>query len=196
MSNVLGALWNLIKKIFSKIFKWLAEIFGDWLLIILIIVAIYFAPVIAAWLASVGAPAFMVSFFEVLALATPYVTAVVDWVIGTGGSLLSAVWDGYKGLDIGTQAAIALGAAAMIAPEETATLIEESGELLSEVVSAAAGAVFSSPWTLALAAGAVWWFFLRKKEQPVVVLQNDSGYTYDDSGVYGPEQPALGGGNG
>lgn len=173
MSNVLGALWSLIKKILGKIFAWLKKFLGDFFWIILIIVAIYFAPMIVAWLGSVGAPSFLITAFEGLATLTPYVTTAVQWVWSGVEALGSTAWQAYSGLSAGTQAAIAVGAAALIAPEETATLVGEvvdlAGDVLTTGVTTIGGALVSNPVVLIAAGLAVWWFLSgssdSKKEQ-------------------------------
>lgn len=168
--SVLGALGSLIKKIFQKIFAWLADVFGQLFWILLIIVLIYFAPMIAGYLASVGAPGVLVTAFEALSLATPYVVSAVTWLWEGGASLVSSAWSAYSSLSIGTQASIALGAAALIAPDETAKLVEETTSLIGGAVSTVAGAFFSSPVGIAVLAGAAWWLFGRSsgssKQQP------------------------------
>lgn len=139
MANVLSALGKLISKIFSTIFKVLKELLGKYFLIILLIVAIYFAPLIAGYLASVGAPTFLVSAFETLALATPYVVSAVDTVWAGVSSFGSKAWNAFKTAELGIQAAVVLGVSALIAPEETGNLVSEvvdaAGEVVGTVVS-------------------------------------------------------------
>lgn len=172
--GILSAIWNLITKIFSSILSWLADIFGDWLLIILILVVIWFAPVIVAWLTSVGAPAFMVSMFEAIAVMTPYVQSAAMWLWESGSSLVSTAWQAYRGLDAGTQASIALGAAALIAPEETAALVSETISTVGDVFSVVADAVMSSPGLMIAGGIALWWLFFRKPASTTIVVRDES----------------------
>lgn len=174
MGNILSSLWRLIKAIIKKIFSWIADLFGDWFLVLLLIVLIFVAPYIAAWLTSVGAPAFLVTAFEVLALATPYLTTALTWLWEGGSSILGFAWDAFKGAETGTKLAIVAGTAALIAPEETSALAEDALELASDVVGTGvgvlAGTILSNPLGLAAAAGLIWWFFLRKPSNKIVVL--------------------------
>lgn len=178
--SLLSSIWRLIKKIFSAILNWLSDIFGELFLILLIIVLIYFAPVIAAYLASVGAPAFLVTAFEVLAMATPYVVSAVTWLWEGGASLLSAAWSAYSGLSVGTQAAIAIGAAALIAPAETQALLGDAMDVIGTGVSTIAGAVLSSPVGLGLVALGIWWFFLRDKKEEKEVKEEKPVFSLTD----------------
>lgn len=180
--GILSALWDLIAKIFDSIFSWLGDLLGDWFLIILIVVAIWFAPVITAWLTSVGAPGFLVSAFETLAVATPWVQSAGAWLWEGGASLLSSAWSGFKALDVGTQAAIVLGAAAALAPEETEALLAEAVDLATDIVTNTGGAVLGalskSPVAWIIGGIAAWFLFFRDKNDeraephPVVGAQN------------------------
>lgn len=168
--GLLSSVWALITKIFKAIFKWLGDILGEWFLILLIIVVIWFAPVIAAWLVTAGAPAFVVTIFETLALATPYLQTAAAWLWDGGSSLVSSAWSAFRGMDAGTQAAMTLGAAAMIAPEETEAVISDAFDLLATGTEAIVGGFLSNPTGLIIGGLAVWWLFFRDKKD-VVVLQ-------------------------
>lgn len=180
--GILSALWDLIAKIFDSIFSWLGDLLGDWFLVILIIVAIWFAPVIATWLTSVGAPGFLVSAFQTLAVATPWVQSAGAWLWKGGASLLSSAWSGFKALDVGTQAAIVLGAAAAIAPEETEQLLTEAVDLATDIVTNTGGAVLGalskSPAAWIIGGIAAWFLFFHDKDnkgvetRPAVGAQN------------------------
>lgn len=172
-----SAVWNLVKKIFSKLFSWLKEIFGDWWWLLLIIAVIWFAPAIAGWLASVGAPEFLVSAMTWIgSTMTPYVVTAGGWLWSGGASLVSSAWTAYKGLDFGTQAMLAVGAAALLAPEETEAVLEEGVDLVTDVIGTVGSAIASSSaFMWALGAAAIYFLFLRdtKKEepQPIVITQ-------------------------
>lgn len=155
--SIVSAIWNLIKKIFSAVLGWLSDIFGKYFLIILALVIIWFAPMISAWLVSVGAPAFMVAAVDAIAVLTPYLQTAGQWLWKGGSSMLTSAWQAFKGAEVGTQAAIVLGAAAAIAPEETAVLLGEvvdtAGTLLGAVASS------SRLGWLAVGIGAYLFFF-------------------------------------
>lgn len=184
----LSAIWNLIKKIFSAVLGWITKLFSKFFWIILIIVVIWFAPVIAAFLLEVGAPTFLVTAFETIAIATPYVQSAGMWLWSQGSSLVSTAWQAYRGLDAGTQAAVALGVAAAIAPEETAALLDETIELATSVGGSLIGALARNP-TVMIAAGVIGWWFLfgRKKhdnESTLVENQTIAGVSpYNTVGV-------------
>lgn len=167
--GLLSAIGKLISKIFRAIFKWLKKILGEFWLIILILVVIWFAPVIAPWLASVGAPAWAVSFMASIATnLTPLLVSAGQWLWSAGGSVLSGAWQAYNGLGTGMQAAVAVGAAAMIAPEETQSVVEEVGTVIGAGTEAIVGgvgtAILSNPTTLVLAGVLAWWLFFRNDD--------------------------------
>lgn len=169
--GLLDAIGRLISKIFQKIFDFLGDIFGELFWIILIIVLIYFAPVIATYLASVGAPAFIVSAFEVLALATPYVTSAVTWLWEGGSSLVSSAWSAYTGLSVGQQATIALGAAALIAPEETAAVIKEGTALVGDVLGSVASGLAKTPIGMIAIGLLAYWFLFKDDDNKTAKLE-------------------------
>lgn len=172
--SLFSAIWNLVKKIFGKLFSWLKEVFGDWWQLLLIIAIIWFAPMIAGWLASVGAPEFLVTAMTWVGTnATPYVVAAGTWLWEGGASLVSSAWTAYKGLDFGTQAMLAVGAAALLAPEETEAVLKEGVDLVADVVGTVGTAlVKSSAFLWALGAAAVYMLFVNdEKEQPRPVTE-------------------------
>ena len=176
--GILSAIWNLIKKIFSAVLSWIGKIFGKLFWIILIVVLIWYAPVIVAWLTSIGAPGFVVSAFEMISIATPYVQSAGMWLWTGGSSLVSTAWQAFRGLDAGTQAAIALGAAAAIAPEETTALLEESVDLVVDGADAIVGALASNP-VVWIAAGLGLWLLFgssnKRREEPDVQPASNGG---------------------
>lgn len=161
--SFLSAIWNLIKKIFSAVLGWIKKIFSKLFWIILILVVIWYAPFIAAYLVEIGAPTFMVSMFDAIAVLTPYVQAAGEWLWSQGSSLISTGWKAYRGLDAGTQAAIALGVSAAIAPEETAAVLSEAGKLAASAIGSLASGVMSTPVGLILGGAALWFFLFRNK---------------------------------
>lgn len=191
--SILSSLGRLIKRIFSTIFKWIKKILGKWWLLLLILVVIYFAPAIWVALAEMGAPAWITGAFEWIAVnASPYLVSAVDFLWSGAGSLLSAAWSGYQSLGFGWQAAIALGAASLLAPEETSAFISDAIDGVADVIGTVAGAVVGgigsaisdNPWLLLALAAGVWFFFLRDDSQHVVLE--------DGSDVSEPATNALG----
>lgn len=170
--GILSAIWRLISKIFSVVLGWLKKLFSRFFWIILIVAIIWFAPVIAAWLTSVGAPSFVVSMFEAISVATPYVQSAGSWLWDKGSSLVSSAWSSFRGLDAGTQASVALGAAALLAPEETANLVSDAGGLLVDAIGTIGGALFSNPWIMVAGGLAIYWMLLRKKDDVKLEVAN------------------------
>lgn len=168
--GLLGSIWKLIKKVIDVIFKFLKDIFGDLWPILLIIAVIYFAPYIATYLTSIGAPGWLTTAFTTLAEATPSLTSAMTWLWDSGSTLASTGWTAFKQLDVGTQAAILTGAAALLAPEETEAVISDAVGLLGTGVAAITGGLLSSPVGLALAGFAFYWVFLRD-DKPREIVQ-------------------------
>lgn len=190
--SLLGAVGKLFSSLIKKIFSFLKKIFKSIWPLLLIVAAIYFAPVVAGYLSSVGAPSFLTSIFSAASSLTPTITSAASWVWSNIGSVASTAWSGFKSLDIGTQLAVVGGAAALIAPEETAEVVEEIGTAAGTVLGAVGSAVgdvvsgiFSSPWGIAALGFAAYWFFGRGKptadSQTIVVAggtaENDDKYS-------------------
>lgn len=168
--SLLGALWNLVKAIFGAIFKFIKKYLAIILVILIIVCIIYFAPAIAAWLGSVGAPGWLVTAFEWIGTTiTPTFTQWVGYLWDGVSSLASKSWTAYSNAGLGTQLSIATGLAAAIAPEETAALLEEAGSLIGDVIGNLATGLLTTPVGLGIAAFAVWWLFLRKKKDDTTV---------------------------
>lgn len=145
MSNILSSLWKLIKKIFKVIIDFISNILGDWWLLILVIAVIWFAPAIAVWLAGMGAPSWCVAAFEAISVLTPTITswgtAIWNGVSGAAGS----AWTTFGQLTAGQQAAVALGASAALAPDETAEVLADVGNIAGEVIGSVVGGLSSTP---------------------------------------------------
>lgn len=173
--SFLSSVWNLIKKIISKVFGWLKKLLKNFWWVFLIVAAIYFAPAITTWLTANAAPEFLITAFSSLSSVTPYAAPLIDWLWSGGKSLLSGAWSAYSGLGLGQQAAIALGASALLAPEETAAVIEETVDLVGDVVEAgvdAIGSAFSSSPLLMIAAAGLglWLLFGRDSDDTKVII--------------------------
>lgn len=164
--SILSSIGKLFKAVFSKLLKVIKKIFKAIWPLLLIIAIIYFAPVAAAFLTSAGAPLWLSgSFSWIASTLTPTLMSGLSWLSTGVGSALSSGWTAFKGLETGTQLAILGGAAAVIAPEETADVIQSAADTVLDVVGTVLGgvgsALISSPWLLAAAAIGVWYFFIR-----------------------------------
>lgn len=159
--GVLSSIGRLFKAIWKAIVKFIKKY---WLLIvaiILIVCLIYFAPLIAGWLTSVGAPTWLSTAFTwVGANITPLLSTAWSGITALAGG----AWDAFASASIGTKTALLLGAAAAIAPEETADLIADvatfAGEVAGDVLGAAVGGLASSPLGFAVLAGLGIWLFM------------------------------------
>jgi hypothetical protein len=159
--SILDSLLDVISKIFSTIWDFISDIFEKFWPIILIVVAIYFAPTIALWLGANGAPAWLTSAFTWL--ATSPITSLVTAVVDGGAGIITSGWNAFSAAELGTQMSILGGAAALLAPEETAELVADVVDAGFEFFTTAAGS--SSVVLLGLAAAAAWFFFIRKKDE-------------------------------
>lgn len=167
--SLLGSLGNLIKRIFSKIFDFIKKIFKKFWWVLLIIAIVWFAPTILAWLTTAGAPSWLIAGTSWVATnVTPLLVSAGTWLWSGAGSLLSAAWTGYTSLGIGTQAAIALGAAALLAPEETQQVLDDAittaGEIVGVVTGAVGSALSKSPLVWVGLAGLAAWLFFGSDE--------------------------------
>jgi hypothetical protein len=156
--GILSSILNIFKSIFSKIFSIIKSVFAQLWPLLIIIALIYFAPVIASYFGSIGAPAFLVDAFQTLSLATPYLVSSLQWVIDAGASLGAEAWDAWKELDLATQVGIGLGTSFLLAPEETVAIVKDIADTVGTVVGGVASGLLNSPIGLGiLAVGA---FFL------------------------------------
>lgn len=168
----LKAIWRII----MKIVKAIVNVIKKYWWIILILVAIWFAPAVAAYLASSGAPAWLTTTFSWIgANLTPTLTTIGGYVwqgVQAVGSGASAVWDG---LSPGTKAALVVGATALIAPEETADALAALGDLTGDLLGVAAGAFLTSPVGLVIAGFGLWWLLGShgKKKEPESTPEGD-----------------------
>lgn len=173
--GLLDSIGRLIKKIISVVFKFIKKIFGKFFLLLLILVIIWFAPYLAGFFAGIGAPAFIVTAFETIALLTPYLVSAVTWLWEGGSSLVSSAWTAFKGAEVGTQASIVMGAAALIAPEETAAVIRDAVDLVADAAITVGGALLKSPWVIGLigVAGYLLFFSGSKSDKERTPLYGD-----------------------
>lgn len=138
--KILKAIWAAIKTVIKAIVKFIKKYW--W--IILVVVAIYFAPTIAGWLSSAGAPSWLSGAFTWIgSTITPTLTSLVSWVASGAGSLWSASTSAWASLSFGQQLALGIGAVAALAPEETAAAIDSVGSFIGDTVATVGGAVAS-----------------------------------------------------
>lgn len=163
--GVLSSIGRLFKAIWKAIVDFVKKYFWIILLIILIVCAIYFAPLIAGWLTSVGAPTWLSSAFTWIGTnITPLLSMAWEGITTIAGY----AYDAFSASSIGTKASLVLGAAAAIAPEETAELIGSVGELAFDGIGAVVGGVLNSPIGLPVVAFLAWWFLFRKRETAII----------------------------
>lgn len=172
-----SAIVDLFKAIFKAILNFIKKILKKLWLVILIIVIIYFAPAITAYLSSIGAPSFLTSAFSSLSALTPYVTSALAWLKEGALALIENGWTAWKTLEFSTQLSIIGGAAMLIAPEEATEVVEETVDLVGGavggVIGGVIGALTSSPVAMVAAGFAIWWFFVRKKKDTVIAITNN-----------------------
>lgn len=190
--SLLGALFKLIKKIIGAIIKFIKKYLVIILLIIVICCAIYFAPAIAAWLGSVGAPTWMATAFQWAGTyVTPTFTTWVGYLWDGVSAISNKAWTAFSNARTGTQLAIATGLSAAIAPDETAEVIAEAGELAGDVVGSVASGLLSSPGSLILAGLGVWYFFFRGKEDDPKTPQTGQSASEQGKDKSNVEVPAV-----
>lgn len=179
MSAILDALFGWLKAVFDKLWKFIE----DNLLLILIVVAIWYAPMLATYFESVGMPWLSSAFSWVGSNLTPLLVDAVSFVTGpfTEGGMLYDLFVS-ESVGMGVKALIAIGGMYLLAPEETAAVVEAVAEFAGEVVGDIAsafisGAVGSSFGTTAMLIGAgllAWWFFSSSSEEEKVVISRGS----------------------
>lgn len=176
--GILSAIGRVFKAIFKAIISFIKKYWKIILAVILIVCVIYFAPAIAGWLTSVGAPTWLSSAFTWIgANITPLLSSAWSGITALAGG----AWDAFSSASLGTKALLVLGAAAALAPEETEALIGETMSTLVGVAGTVAGGILSgitsSPWGIAALAFGVWWFFLRDKDDETVITQDEADAT-------------------
>jgi hypothetical protein len=177
MGDLLDAIFGWIKAVWDKIWEFIKE---NWLIILLIVV-IWYAPQIAAWLESSGAPAFLVDSFSWIGSAvTPTLHLIGGYVTSALSAIGEATWGFLTSESIGwaVKALVVLGGAYLIAPEEAAAIIDAATEFATDVVvdvvSAIASGVSDAIGLPALAMGgiALYFFFSgRKKDKQQKALE-------------------------
>lgn len=177
--GLLGSLGKLIGAIFGAIFKFIKKYLAIILIIVIIVCLIYFAPAIAGWLGSVGAPSWLTTTFTWIGqnLTQPLISTLSSCWNGVS-SLFSSGYKSFADASIGTKAAIVTGLSAAIAPSETAAVLADAAALASSTIGSVVAGVASSPLGMAVIAGAIWYFFFSdRKKDSSPEQQNPSGST-------------------
>lgn len=156
--SIVSSIFKLFGAILKKIFRFVLNFIKKFWWVILIIALIYFAPVIVAYLTSIGAPSWLTTAFTWLSGATPYVTSVVNSIISGASWIGTSVWNAFASASLGTQLSVAVGASMLIAPEETSQVISDTASLITDVTGSVIGGVVSAIpstvwWTVAAVGG-------------------------------------------
>lgn len=173
--SIFSDIFNWFSAIFKKLLNVIVDFLKKYWVIIALIAIIWFAPAIATWLTTSGAPSWLSGTFSWIgSTITPIVaqagTALWDGVT----TFASGAWGAFTDAGFGTQLAVIGVAGMLLAPEETAKIIsdvgEAAGDLIGVVADATVGAVASSPliWIAVLGVGAYF------------VLSNDDDSSSDD----------------
>lgn len=167
--SILSSLFNLIKKIIKKVVDFVKKVIKKYWPVLLILAAIYFAPVIGSFLATNGFAGLGSVFSSVGSTVTPFLTDAIGWVGSSASSLGSNAWQWFKGLEFGTQASVVLGASALLAPEETADLLGEVAETAWDTAGTVLGAIVdsvaSSPAVWIVGGGLLLLWFLSNRRR-------------------------------
>jgi hypothetical protein len=167
--GILSKLVDVIKKILSKLWKAIVKFVKKYWVVILILAVIYFAPMAASWLTSVGAPSWLSgSMAWIASTLTPYLTSAVGYLWSATAGLAASAWGAFASASLTTQLALGLGAAYLLAPEETSELVSEVAEVVGDVTVDLIGAVasgvgsslFSNPVVAIAGVGLLaWWLW-------------------------------------
>lgn len=174
--SIFSKLFAALKKIISKIVGFIGKILKKIWPLLLALVVIYFAPAIAGWLTSAGAPGWLSGAFNwVGTTVTPYLASAGEWLMSAGSTVFagaSAVW---SSLSMGTKAAVVLGAATLLAPEEVGALVSELGTVVGDTIGAVAGGFLSSPVGIAVLAGAAYFLLSRNSSGGTMIYATADG---------------------
>jgi hypothetical protein len=171
---MLSSLGKLLKKIVSKLLDFIKKILKNlWPLLILVAI-VFFAPLAAAWLASVGAPTFLTTAFTwVGANVTPLLSTALSSLWAGGKAVVGAAYSAFSAASTSTKLSLVGGAAALLAPEETAEFISEVGEYVAEtattVLGGIVGTLVSNPIILIGGGLLLWWFLSRDDKETIYV---------------------------
>lgn len=148
IGSSLGA-W--IKAVLRGVLKFLRDLVKQLLPLILIAGALYFlGPTIGGWLSGIPGMGGLATWF------TNFPSMLTTW-LGSAWGWIKSGWTWFASLSFGTQALVFLGAAFILAPEETADLIGEVASGVGNVALNVAKSVVSNPVVLLI----VGFFVLR-----------------------------------
>lgn len=168
--SIFSKLWAAIRKIISKIFTFVKKILEKLWPLLLALAVIWFAPAIAGWLTTAGAPTWLSGAFSFIGTTvTPYLTSAASWLMSGAGSLFSGAAGVWSSLSMGTKASVILGAATLLAPEEMADLAGEVGTVIGDTIGdvggAIAGGFASSPFGMIAIGLTIWFLLSRDKDE-------------------------------
>lgn len=168
--SIFSKLWAAIRKIVSKIFTFVKKILEKLWPLLLALAVIWFAPAIAGWLTTAGAPAWLSGAFSFIGTTvTPYLTSAASWLMSGAGSLFSGAAAVWSSLSMGTKASVVLGAATLLAPEEMADLAEEVGTVIGDTIGTAgsslAAGFATSPLGMILIGASIWFLLSRSRDE-------------------------------
>lgn len=167
-----SSLWKAIKAIVKKIFEFIKKFLKKFWVLIALVAVFWFAPAIAGYLASAGAPSWLTGAFSWISTSiTPAVATTGEWLMSGAGQLGGWLKAGWASLTFGQKATMAVGAAGLLAPEETVKFLGDVAETVGDVAGAGLGAIAAattkSPLVVAAIAFAVWYFFIKEDENEV-----------------------------
>lgn len=168
--SIFSSLMNLIKKIVKKVIDLVKKLFKKFWPLLLVVALIYFAPVIAPFLTQIGLPTLGSFFSSIATTVTPALTEGLSWAWSGVSKAAKSGWTAFSGLSLGTQASVVAGAAALIAPEETADLLSEVVSTVGDGLASLISAIPSSVWWLAGGALALWWLWPAERGEKVVLI--------------------------
>lgn len=150
--GLLSAIFKLIKKLIKRVIAVVKKVIEKLGPLLLVLAAVWFAPAIGTWLASVGLPGIGSAFSWIGTTITPHLTSAGAWLWDGAKALGGAAWTAFKGAELSTQASIIAGAAMLLAPDETLDVLTEAAEVVGEIggalVGGVAGSIFSNPVVL------------------------------------------------
>lgn len=166
----LSSLWKAIKSVVSKLIEWIVDFIKEYWLYIVILIIVWYAPQIAGYLGSVGAPTWAVSAFAwVGAVISPTLWTAGAWAWEGITASVGSGWSAFKAAEFGTKISILTGVGMLIAPEETAALLEATTSSILDatgsVLSAIGSALSDNPLALAGVGLAVYFLFFKERVQ-------------------------------
>jgi hypothetical protein len=173
---MLSSLGKLLKKVLSKLMDFIKKILKKLWPLLIIIAIIYFAPLTAGYLSSIGAPSFLTSTFTwVAGNVTPLLSTTLSSLWSGGKALLGSAYSAFGAASTSTKLSLLSGAAALLAPEETAEFIGDVGSYIADtattVLGAIAGTLFSNPIILIGGGLALWWLLSSKDSKETIYVQ-------------------------